>query len=278
MRTHEFNEPPRISVSSDKKKGINERLSLKLKEPDMKQTYHMKTESNITNSNTTSTHLNSMVSPYNDKKSSFRYSINVTSPNRVGFDSLKTCPNLKQFKYENSLFRRVSTKKAERIPGPFEVTEDDKIFNELKKPKKISLKKKSKDKTYKNINQQILSRIYQIPHKTAKRIEKVKRNKNNYPLAKYQKDLLSTVSIHLSKDAVKNLSRAFMRIWNMCNSKIYEKNYDSLKELEEYEEIIIARFHRHENALKNVLINSNDNDMRQKLFNLPKVTFTKVFK
>lgn len=241
------------------------------------QHLHIKTESNVTN---TSPNVTSLLSPGNEKKTSFKYPMNGTSRNKVSFDSFKTCPDSKNLKLEHSLIRKISSRQQDRIPGPFEVNEEDKIFNELSIFKKKAPKKKAKviEKTTKSIHQLILSRIYQIPTKVTKRIEKVKRNKDDYPLAKYQKHLILTASNHFSKDSIQRLNRSFMKIWNMCNSKIYEKNYQSVKLLEEYEEMLIAKLQRHQNSLKNIIKTSNDCDFGEKIMSLPEVTFSKVFK
>lgn len=130
--------------------------------------------------------------------------------------------------------RKASHLKEKKSKNPFEIQDEDKIFNELQ-PKRKKMKKKKKKIKYISINDKILSKVYQNTPKLQLKIIRIKKQKSNFPLREYQDILLNTISNSLSRESTMKLGKSFTILRNSVNKR-YETNYDYLKEVEEKEE------------------------------------------
>ena len=181
---------------------------------------------------------------------------------------------------------------------PLAIPPEDLIFNHpllrpgalKKKEKKYllirdqNIKKKNKkdmNKTQRSFSRRILDKIYKENLSLDKKVNHIKKNRQNFNLNHYQRLLLSVGDPILSKESFIRLNTAFGDIREECG-KNYEKDYNFIKEIEEQERKIVSNINNSEKSyLKLLLDNSNNDKKLLKEFNktallLPKIKFRKM--
>jgi hypothetical protein len=139
--------------------------------------------------------------------------------------------------------------------NPFQIEEEDKIFKKLMKKKK-KRKKKFMLQSYDNP----LSKVYKrIPY-VLKKLNEVKKQKNDMNLMNYQNRLLEVGSKVLKRDVREKLNAKFIEI-----RKVTEKKYDyferALDAIEDQEKEIINRINTQQNFFKKIMIDNNKERM-----------------
>ena len=151
------------------------------------------------------------------------------------------------------------------IVNPLLISEEDKIFDEMKKylcfkyeQKKLNSKsieiKNNLDKSRMNstklnktknkiqtTDQIKLDYLYLTTTKVSKKIKYVKRKKNRQELAEYQNNLLDVIKPSISDYTYTHLKDRLIEI-RLKNNKKYQNNYKRIKEIENLEEDIINEF------------------------------------
>ena len=181
---------------------------------------------------------------------------------------------------------------------PLAIPPEDLIFNHpllrpgalKKKEKKYllirdqNIKKKNKkdmNKTQRSFSRRILDKIYKENLSLDKKVNHIKKNRQNFNLNHYQRLLLSVGDPILSKESFIRLNTAFGDIREECG-KNYEKDYNFIKEIEEQERKIVRNInHSEKSYLKFLFDNSNNDQKKIKDFNktvllLPKIKFRKI--
>ena len=202
-----------------------------------------------------------------------RNSINKLSQvNKISYvnKSFKRTKTLLDPKYRKpNIFSKKSKHHSKRIDpclvNPLLISEEDKIFDEMKKylcfkyeqklldNKSVETKKnneKSKANVFKlkkNKNkiltpEQIkLDYLYLTTTKINKKIRYIKRKKDRQELAEYQNNLLDIIKPSISDYTYNHLKDRLMQI-RIKNNKKYQNNYKRLKEIENEEEDVINEF------------------------------------
>ena len=181
---------------------------------------------------------------------------------------------------------------------PLAIPPEDLIFNHpllrpgalKKKEKKYllirdqNIKKKNKkdmNKTQRSFSRRILDKIYKENLSLDKKVNHIKKNRQNFNLNHYQRLLLSVGDPILSKESFLRLNTAFGDIREECG-KNFEKDYNFIKEIEDQERKIVRKINNSENSyLKFLFDNSNNDQKKIKDFNktvllLPKIKFRKI--
>ena len=181
---------------------------------------------------------------------------------------------------------------------PLAIPPEDLIFNHpllrpgalKKKEKKYllirdqNIKKKNKkdmNKTQRSFSRRILDKIYKENLSLDKKVNHIKKNRQNFNLNHYQRLLLRVGDPILSKESFIRLNTAFGDIREECG-KNYEKDYNFIKEIEEQERKIVRNInHSEKSYLKFLFDNSNNDQKKIKDFNktvllLPKIKFRKI--
>ena len=205
--------------------------------------------------------------------------------------SMKNPKNLKSIESFEEEFN-------EENSDPLAIPPEDLIFNHpllkpgalKKKEKKYllirdqNIKKKNKrdmNKTQRSFSRRILDKIYKENLSLDKKVNHIKKNKQNFNLNHYQRLLLSVGDPILSKESFIRLNTAFGDIREECG-KNYEKDYNFIKEIEDQERKIVRKINNSENSyLKFLFDNSIDDKKKIKDFNktvllLPKIKFRKI--
>ena len=137
------------------------------------------------------------------------------------------------------------------------------------------------NKTQRSFSKRILDKIYKENLSLDKKVNHIKKNKQNFNLNNYQRLLLSVGDPILSKESFIRLNTAFGDIREECG-KNFEKDYNFIKEIEEQERKIVSNINNSEKSyLKLLLDNSNNDKKLLKEFNktallLPKIKFRKM--
>ena len=183
----------------------------------------------------------------------------------------KRMNTLSAFKIKsNSSFLKKMKKNSNKIikpiiVNPLLISEEDKIFDEMKKylcfkyekknlnNKSIEIKKnldkskinstnlkKSKNKIQ-TTDQIKLDYLYLATTKISKKIKFVKRKKDRQELAEYQNNLLDVIKPSISDYSYTHLKNRLIEI-RLKNNKKYQNNYKKIKEIENWEEDIINEF------------------------------------
>lgn len=192
--------------------------------------------------------------------------LNTIKNKKYLYKKTKTITDPKYFRKSN-----IFTKKHQNqnsipiIVNPLLISEEDKIFDEMKKYlcfkyEQKKLKKKANDKSKNAIQnkgnasklkkmkaklqteeQTKLDYLYLSTTKVNKKIRYVKRKKNKQDLAEYQNNLLDVIKPSLSDYTYTHLKDRLIDI-RLKNSKKYQNNYKRIKEIEIMEEDIINDF------------------------------------
>ena len=220
-----------------------------------------------------------------------KFKLNSENIQISGRKSMKDPKNLKSIESFEEEFN-------EEHFDPLAIPPEDLIFNHpllrpgalKKKVKKYLLikdpqiKKKNKkdmNKTQRSFSKRILDKIYKENLSLDKKVNHIKKNKQNFNLNHYQRLLLSVGDPILSKESFIRLNTAFGDIREECG-KNFEKDYNFIKEIEEQERKIVSNINNSEKSyLKLLLDNSNNDKKLLKEFNktallLPKIKFRKI--
>ena len=193
-----------------------------------------------------------------------------------------------------------------KVLNPFEISDDDLIFEEMnkydydkKKKNNLNNKKKSHGKSNSNLNEKskmnqtkttilsthksslsqdnkILNYIYKYPTDYFKRIFEAKKSKKKLNLLNYQNNLLDIMSKNCSKDAYINLENNFQKIRSFSYQKIV-LNKKFIEKMEKREKRIVKKINNVNKKCEKML-KTADNGFNFKSFSLPKVIFYKVIK
>ena len=154
------------------------------------------------------------------------------------------------------LFKEKYSKQKEK--SPFEVEEEDKMFKGtiIKKKKK---KKKKKFRIY-NSKDTPLNKVYKkIPY-IMSQLDKVKKQKKDMSLIKYQKTLLDLGNQIFDREINNKLNQKFLEI-----RKATEKRYDYFEKvidsIEDREKTIIRQINTQQNFFKRIMINNNKSNL-----------------
>ena len=151
----------------------------------------------------------------------------------------------------------------------------------IKDPQIKKKNKKDMNKTQRSFSRRILDKIYKENLSLDKKVNHIKKNRQNFNLNHYQRLLLSVGDPILSKESFIRLNTAFGDIREECG-KNYEKDYNFIKEIEEQERKIVRNInHSEKSYLKFLFDNSNNDQKKIKDFNktvllLPKIKFRKI--
>ena len=160
------------------------------------------------------------------------------------------------YQKSNTIFPSIRIKK-----GEFEISEEDKMFDQfllkkknkkIKKEKaKIKLKTKPKKKklNFYNSNELPLNKVYKRIPLILNKIESTKKLKNSFSLLKYQNLLLDIGSKNLDWDSRVKLTNEFHNLRNITNKK-YELLRNSVKDIENQEKEIIDDVNRQQEYYK----------------------------
>ena len=200
-----------------------------------------------------------------------RNSINSTKKNYKINYSYKRMNTLSAFKIApKSNFLQKMAKNTNKIikpiiVNPLLISEEDKIFDEMKKylcfkyeKKKLNSKsieiKKNIDKSKMNssklkktrnkiqtTDQIKLDYLYLTTTKVNRKIKHVKRKKDRQELTEYQNNLLDVIKPSISDYTYAHLRDRLIEI-RLKNNKKYQNNYKRIKEIENLEEDIINKF------------------------------------
>ena len=163
------------------------------------------------------------------------------------------------------------------VTNPLQVSEEDKIFDEMKKylcfkyeqkqkkqhknhihnnhkireSKKIIPKEKIKiipklkklKNRLQNEDQKKLDCLYLATTKISRKIYRIKRKKDKQDLAQYQNNMLDVIKPSISDVAFSALKKRLINI-RITNNKKYQNNYRRLREIENEEEEVINEFNQ----------------------------------
>lgn len=163
------------------------------------------------------------------------------------------------------------------VSNPLQVSEEDKIFDEMKKylcfkyeqkqkrlhrnhihnnhKSKESRKNIPKDKVnvipkikklkhrLQNEDQKKLDYLYLATTKISRKIYRIKRKKDKQDLAQYQNNMLDIIKPSISDVAFSALKKRLINI-RITNNKKYQNNYRKLREIENEEEEVINEFNQ----------------------------------
>ncbi len=163
------------------------------------------------------------------------------------------------------------------VSNPLQVSEEDKIFDEMKKylcfkyeqkqkrlhrnhihnnhKSKESRKNITKDKVnvipkikklkhrLQNEDQKKLDYLYLATTKISRKIYRIKRKKDKQDLAQYQNNMLDIIKPSISDVAFSALKKRLINI-RITNNKKYQNNYRKLREIENEEEEVINEFNQ----------------------------------
>ena len=155
----------------------------------------------------------------------------------------------------------------------FEISEEDKMFDEylklkkksknFKEPKKVKIKIKTKkklnpkiNKNYYTSNKAPLNKVYKKMLKILDKIESTKKLKNYFSLIKYQNLLLNVGSKSLDLNSKVRLDREFTNLRNSTN-KQYELLRHSVRDIEKAEKAIIDNVNKQQDNYKKNMKKNN---------------------
>jgi len=162
----------------------------------------------------------------------------------------------------SSVIPTITTKKDE-----FEISEEDKMFDQFslekkKKIKKIKIKSKPKIKIKKkkiklfNSFEAPLKKVYKKIPQIIKKIESTKKLKNSFSLLKYQNLLFDIGSKTLDWNLKAKLNKGFNNLRNINNKK-YELLRQSVRDIENQEKEIIDRVNKQQDLYKKNMKENN---------------------
>lgn len=238
--------------------------------------------------NTISNNMDTLNNSFMTKKSGKKYSKNY--PSEDFFPSQKTIYNNYNSGYNiNPIYI-----KPYKNPNDFDVSEEDRIFNQYKKKKpqtksktkKVKTKVKIKLKKTKKINNfysydAALGKIYKKIPKIINKIESTKKLKGNMSLLKYQNLLMDVGSKNLNRETKQKLNNKF-RTLRVFSDKSYNLLRDSLEKIERKEKKIIDSINTQQNYYKRKMKENNFYTISNKrhfgLVSLPNLKFHQIGK
>ena len=178
--------------------------------------------------------------------------------NNSNYHDLNFDSDIYQF---SSVIPTSTTKKDE-----FEISEEDKMFDQFtlkkkKKIKKIKIKPKHKIKKKKKLNfynsyEAPLNKVYKKIPQIINKIELTKKLKNSFSLLKYQNLLLDVGSKTLGFNSRAKLTNEFTNLRNISNKK-YELLRKSVRDIENKEKEIIDRVNKQQDRFKKNMRENN---------------------
>lgn len=190
-----------------------------------------------------------------------------------------------------STFNQLPIRK--KLLSEFEISEDDKIFDELnwninKKGFSLPIVKISKSnarntngsdkkgaKSLSLMNKTRLDKMYKFDPATTQSLFRVKRKKNELDLFQYQTNLLDSVENSISKSNSKKLRKKFVKIRKLCLSK-YDLIYPHLEKIEKKEREVIKKVNITNQHCERML-KTQSLDFCGGSFHLKKIKFIKIF-
>ena len=175
--------------------------------------------------------------------------------------------NYNDMNYETEIYQKPNfMPKIAKKKDEFEISEEDKMFDQflskkkknIKKAKtkfKIKLKSKKKKLNVYNSYEAPLNKVYKKIPKILNKIELTKKLKNSFSLLKYQ-NLLLEVSKNLDWDSKNKLTNEFTNLRNITNKK-YELLRNSVKVIENKEKKIIENINRQQDYFKKNMRENN---------------------
>ena len=221
-----------------------------------------------------------------------RLSNQISIKKKKSYNIFRSNPLTKEIKKENILFNNKTediytnstnyydtnqeTEKYQRsniMPiirikkGDFEISEEDKMFDQylLKKKKKIKkekakikikIKPKKKKLIFYNSYELPLNKVYKKIPLIMNKIESTKKLKNSFSLLKYQNLLLDIGSKNLDWDSKNKLNNEFTHLRNITNKK-YELLRNSVKAIENQEKKIIDNINKQQEYYKKNMRENN---------------------
>ena len=183
-------------------------------------------------------------------------------------DIFTNSSNYNDRNYETEVFQksRYNIPKIIKKKDEFEISEEDKMFDQflLKKKKspkksktkaKIKLKRKKKKLNFFSSYEAPLNKVYKRMPFILNKIELTKKLKNSFSLLKYQ-NLLLDVSKNLDWDSRVKLTNKFTNLRNKI-SKEYELLRKSVRDIENKEKKIIEKVNRQQDNFKKNMRENN---------------------
>lgn len=228
-------------------------------------------------------------------------SINPTRSSKKISNKFYIYQNEDNYKNQNTLYNSgmtsinplstISIKK--KNPDDFEVSEEDKIFNQYKKQKleknkskkgKTKVKIKLKKKKYTKYNpfssyDAALVKVYKKIPKIMSIIENTKKLKGNMSLFKYQNLLMNVGTKNLNRETREKLNNKFVTL-RTFSDKGYNLLNESLESIEKKEKKIIDSINTQQNYYKRKMKENNYHTISTSrnigFLNLPNLKFHKI--
>lgn len=190
-----------------------------------------------------------------------------------------------------STFNQLPIRK--KLLSDFEISEEDKIFDELnwninKKVFSLPIVKISKSnarntsgsdkkgaKSLSLMNKTKLDKMYKFDPAMTQSLFQVKRKKNVLDLFQYQTNLLDSIENSISKSNSKKLRKKFVKIRKLCLSK-YDLIYPHLEEIEKKEREVIKKVNITNQHCERML-KTQSLDFSRGSFHLKRIKFIKIF-
>ena len=271
-----FNKKATSSNYNIRKKSTNQ---LKIHEELNKFNSLYNTNTNNTNNNYDSVNINLMRN--NSKHSTKKFD---TVKNG---DFYRNNPNL-NYNIGKSL-NQISMIKIKK-PDDFEVSEEDRMFNQYKikksrndviKKSKTKVKIKLKKKKFNNLKSYdaALGKVYKKIPKILNKIENTKKLKGSMSLLKYQNLLLDVGSKNLNRETRQKLNNKFVSL-RKFSDKVYDLFKESLEKIEKKEEKIIESINKQQNYYKRKMREKKYETISMfkspPFFSLPNLQFHKI--
>ena len=179
---------------------------------------------------------------------------------------LSTNSNYYDLNFDSDIYQFSSVMPTTTKKDEFEISEEDKMFDQFslekkKKIKKIKLRtkklkiKKKKIKLF-NSFEAPLKKVYKKIPQIINKIESTKKLKNSFSLLKYQNLLFDIGSKTLDINSKAKLTKEFNNLRNITNKK-YELLRKSVRDLENQEKEIIERVNKQQDLYKKNMRENN---------------------
>ena len=179
---------------------------------------------------------------------------------------LSTNSNYYDLNFDSDIYQFSSVMPTTTKKDEFEISEEDKMFDQFslekkKKIKKIKLRtkklkiKKKKIKLF-NSFEAPLKKVYKKIPQIINKIESTKKLKNSFSLLKYQNLLFDIGSKTLDINSKAKLNKEFNNLRNITNKK-YELLRKSVRDLENQEKEIIERVNKQQDLYKKNMRENN---------------------
>ena len=242
---------------------------------------------NLKNKMNNLNNLDTLNNSFMEKNSKKRLSRNYT--NEVILSNPKLSSNNYNSDYNINQINPIYTKPFKN-PNDFDVSEEDRIFNQYKKKKneksktkkvKAKVKIKLKKKKLKNFYSYdaALGKVYKKIPKIINKIEDTKKLKGGMSLLKYQNLLMDVGTKNLNREDKQKLNNKF-RTLRIFSDKSYNLLRDTLESIEKDEKKIIDSINTQQNYYKRKMRENNfftiSSSKHFGFINLPNLKFHKI--